>query len=226
MSFLEQIHGGYVYSRRLRVLGDHLAEMLPGHARVLDVGSGDGLLANLIRQRRPDLEMIGIDVLIRDQTHIPIQSFDGKHIPFNDESFDIVMFIDVLHHTEDPCFLLGEAVRVARQGLVIKDHTLNGFLAGPTLRFMDRIGNQRHGVTLPYNYWTRKQWLQAFEKLGLKTEAWTNKLGLYPLPANWVFDRSLHFVARLDRKKPTGSVSGGSDPCPNPNEPASTHCHG
>ena len=62
-----------------------------------------------------------------------------------------------------PRQLLREAVRVARRGLLIKDHTLTGFLAGPTLRLMDRVGNQRHGVALPYNYWTQQQWLRNFE---------------------------------------------------------------
>jgi hypothetical protein len=106
----------------------------------------------------------------------------------------------VLHHAEDAKHLLREAVRVARQGLIIKDHTLSGFLAGPTLRLMDRVGNQRYGVALPYNYWAPKQWMEAFEALGLRVGAWNSDLGLYARPARWLFDRSLHFVARLDRK--------------------------
>ena len=46
------------------------------------------------------------------------------------------MFVDVLLHTLDPMILLREAIRVARQTVVIKDHTLDGLLAGPTLRAM------------------------------------------------------------------------------------------
>jgi hypothetical protein len=82
---------------------------------------------------------------------------------------------------------------------VIKDHTLTGILAGPTLRLMDRISNARHGVALPFNYWTPEQWTLACDELGLKTGAWKNQLGLYPRPARWIFDRSLHFVALLER---------------------------
>jgi hypothetical protein len=37
--------------------------------------------------------------------------------------------------------LLREAARVAREAVVIKDHTKNGLAADATLRFMDRIGN-------------------------------------------------------------------------------------
>ena len=134
--------------------------------------------AHTVRQRRPDIDIKGIDVLVREQTHVLVEAFDGKNIPHDDASFDFVMFVDVLHHSDDPLHLLGEAVRVARQSLLIKDHLLTGFLAGPTLRLMDEVGNRRHGVALPYNYWTRQQWLQSFESLGLKIGAWKSKLGL------------------------------------------------
>ena len=77
------------------------------------------------------------------------------------------MLVDVLHQTDDPMNLLREAVRVARQAIVIKDHLLQGAFAYPTLRFMDWVGNARHGVALPYNYWTPAEWHGAFDKLGL-----------------------------------------------------------
>jgi SAM-dependent methyltransferase len=198
MSWVEAIHGRYVHDRRSRVLSDHLAQAVPENGLVLDVGSGDGLLGQLISQIHPDLTIKGIDVLVRPRTHIPTEQYDGKRIPYGDSSFDGVMFIDVLHHTTDPMILLREAIRVARRTIVIKDHLLDGLFASQTLRFMDRAGNARHGVSLPYNYWTKETWLAAFDTLGLRVGMWTAKLGLYPRPASWLFDRSLHFVARLD----------------------------
>jgi SAM-dependent methyltransferase len=201
-SLIERIHGAYVHSRRDRVLAQLLGDVLPRNARVLDVGAGDGLLARLIMDRRLDLTITGIDVLVRPETHIPIQLFDGKSIPYADRSFDVVLFVDVLHHTEDPIVLLREATRVAAHSVVIKDHTLNGFLAGPTLRFMDEVGNRRHGVVLPYNYLPRKTWDRAFELLRLQPTIWHSRLNLYPAIANWLFGRGLHFVARLEHKEP------------------------
>ena len=164
------------------------------------MGCGDGRIARSLLERRPDLTLTGIDVLMRKMTHIPVEWFDGSRIPAESGSCDIVTFVDVLHHVEDPMPLLREAIRVARQGIVIKDHTKNGFLAGTTLRFMDWVGNARHGVALPYNYWPRQQWHAAIESLGLTTKIWQSDLGLYPWPANWFFDRSLHFIARFDRQ--------------------------
>jgi SAM-dependent methyltransferase len=197
MSLVSEVHGRYVHSRRVRVLGRLLAELLPPQARVLDVGCGDGRLSRLIGDLRPDIAIEGVDVLVRGETEISVTWFDGRNLPMADASFDAVVCADVLHHAEDPLLLLSEMQRVAGQALVIKDHTLNGPLAGPTLRFMDRVGNARHGVALPYHYWTREQWLAACRQLGLKIDDWTSDLKLYPRPADWIFGRSLHFVARL-----------------------------
>lgn len=185
--------------RRVRVLLEHLASLIPKGARVLDVGCGDGVLACLLLQHRPDIEIQGIDVLIRNQTTIRIDQFDGEVIPFDDASFDVVMLVNVLHHTEDPNILLREAARVSSESIVIKDHTSDGFLANATLIFMDWVGNIGLGVPLPYEFWPRWRWIEAIEKLGLKIAVWKNDLRLHPWPATLIFDRSLHFVARLER---------------------------
>jgi SAM-dependent methyltransferase len=201
MNFVERIHGGYVHDRRVHVLKRELSAHLPSHGRVLDVGCGDGLLASMIKQAKPNLSITGIDVLLRESSRIPISKFNGREIPFADASFDAVMFVDVLHHTEEPEVLLKEALRVTRATIVLKDHTRDGVLADATLRFMDRIGNQRHNVALPYNYWPERKWRDTFAALGLKVRRWQSRLGLYPLPADWVFGRSLHFIATLERDR-------------------------
>ncbi|MCG8584022.1 MAG: class I SAM-dependent methyltransferase, partial [Pirellulales bacterium] len=197
MSVIDRAHGSLVHSRRVRVLAEKIADILPQDASVLDVGCGDGLLARKIIESRPDIDIRGVDVLVREDTAIPVKAFDGTQIPHGDRSFDVVMFVDVLHHTEDPMVLLQEARRVARRAIVIKDHTLDGFMAGPTLRFMDRVGNARHGVALPYNYWPKQRWLNAFDELGLNIELWIDRLGLYPWPGGAIFERSLHYLTRL-----------------------------
>lgn len=198
MSLIEKIHGGYVYRRRVRIVASHVAQLVPRDAQVLDVGSGDGLIASLVAEQRPDITVEGVDVMVRPFTHIPVAGFDGRRLPHGDKSVDVVMFIDMLHHTEDPMVLLREGARVGRKAVVIKDHARDGFLAGPALRFMDWVGNARYGVVLPYNYWPAARWREAFETLGWSVGEWNGTLKLYPWPANWLFDQSLHFVARLD----------------------------
>jgi SAM-dependent methyltransferase len=193
---LAPVHTHYVHSRRVRVLADMLAPLLPKGGRVLDVGCGDGRLTRAIADRRPDLDMSGVDILVRADTAVPVSAFDGETLLFADGTFDAVLCVDVLHHTVDPRLLLAELARVGRQ-VVLKDHTRDGFLAGATLRTMDWVGNARHGVALPYTYFTRHDWENAFTSLSLTVERFQPKVPLYFPPVSWVCGRRLHFIAVL-----------------------------
>ena len=197
MRVVERVHERFVFGRRIEILAAVLADLLPRDADVLDIGCGDGQLALRTMALRPDLSVTGLDVLVRPDAHIEVEAFEGDVIPRDDDSADAVMLVDVLHHTEEPSALLAEAARVARRHVVLKDHTADGFMAFPVLRLMDWVGNSSKGVALPYNYWTRDEWARAFESIQLEVEAYRDTLGLYPAPASWVFERSLHFVARL-----------------------------
>src|SRR5262245_8551435 len=73
MNLLEQVHTSYVHTRRASVLRDHLTEVLPKTATVLDVGCGDGLISYLMMQKRPDIKIKGVDILQRSQTQIPVE---------------------------------------------------------------------------------------------------------------------------------------------------------
>jgi SAM-dependent methyltransferase len=193
------LHERLVYQRRLRALRDAISPLLPRNARILDVGCGDGLLDAMLMEVRPDVRISGIDVLARPRSYIPVEHYDGRTIPHDEGAFDAVLIVDVLHHTEDPSVLIREAARISPSCVIIKDHTRNGFLAGPTLRLMDWAGNARHGVALPYNYWTRRQWDTAFATAGLAPTVWLPRPRLYPWWTNWAFGRSLHFITQLVR---------------------------
>jgi SAM-dependent methyltransferase len=202
MSAIGVLHEKLVFNRRVEILAGWFAQLAPPSARILDVGCGDGLISAVLQSRRPDLALRGIDVLPRNHTHIPVEIFDGSRIPFDDGSFDVVLFSDVLHHTPDPAVLLREARRVAAHCVLIKDHNRNGLAAGARLRFMDWVGNARFGVALPYNYWTERQWRTAWKEIGLTPDQLITNVGLYPPPANWIFGARLHFIARLTKCPP------------------------
>src|SRR5262245_8174328 len=150
---LNALHYKLVFERRVHVLSEVLARILPMNAKVLDVGTGAGSIAKLIMRQRRDVAIQGVDIVRRPKTRIPIKLFDGQHLPFSDASFDCVMLVDVLHHTEDPRMGLVEASRVSKRHVIVKDHLLDGLLASKhILRFMDWVGNYGHDVALPYNY--------------------------------------------------------------------------
>lgn len=191
------IHETFVFNRRVSVLVDSLGALIPAGSSILDVGTGDGQIAKAMAAMQPGNRVEGIDVMKRPTTHIPVALFDGATIPFEDKSFDVVSFVDVLHHTDDPSVLIAEASRVARRAVVIKDHLSETRLDHATLRLMDWVGNAPHGVVLPYNYASRADWMGWFAGAGLDVDHFATEVPLYPWPFSAVFGRELHFVARL-----------------------------
>jgi len=192
-----QAHEKLVFNRRVRVLVDEIGKLLPPQSQMLDVGTGDGQIAKMIGERQEGTVVQGIDIMHREVIHIPVTLFDGKVIPMEDNSVDVVTFVDVLHHTDDPQILISEASRVARKAVIIKDHLSENALDHATLRAMDWVGNAPHGVVLPYNYAPRKDWDKCFTNAGLETDEFVTDIPLYPAPLSWVFGRKLHFIARL-----------------------------
>lgn len=192
-----QAHEKLVFNRRVRVLVEEIGALLPAGAQMLDVGTGDGQIAKMIGARQDGIVVQGMDIMKRGTIHIPVTVFDGKTIPMDDDSVDVVTFVDVLHHTDDPQRLIIEAARVARKAVIIKDHLSENRIDHLTLRAMDWVGNAPHGVVLPYNYAPRRDWDHWFATAGLTTHAFVTDIPLYPAPLSWVFGRKLHFIARL-----------------------------
>lgn len=205
MRTADLFHGAMVAPRRAAVLARSIAPLLPPSASVLDLGAGDGFLASLINIQRPDTSMVGVDVVPRVKSFVPVLQYDGLRAPYADRAFDAVVLVDVLHHARDPRALFGEAVRLARQRVIVKDHICESGLDRMLLRFMDRVSNARFGVPLPFNYLSLREWKELFSSVG-STSSWNDALGLYPWPATLLFDRSMHFIAAVDVA--TGSHRG------------------
>ena len=198
--YFEKLHQKKILKRRIGVLGKQIVPLLSANSSILDVGCGSGELAKYISELKSDLKISGIDTLIRDDTDIPVVAYDGNTIPFDDNYFDVVMLVDVLHHVDHHKILLQEALRVTKKYILIKDHTQDGFLAKQRLSFMDRVGNCRFGVDVIYNYLSEKKWRKLFNELDLEVIHWKSQLNLYPFPASLLFDANLHYIALLQKQ--------------------------
>ena len=196
------LHGKAVFGRRVRVLAERLAPLLPA-GRVLDVGCGDGNVAKALLALRPDLTIEGYDVLERPRAEIPVTRFDGRRLPVPDGAGAAVLLVDVLHHADDAAALLAECARAAPV-VVVKDHLMRSWLDGRILAFMDWVGNAPHGVVLPSRYFSPASWSDAVSRAGLTETARNDVPGLYPFPFSLVFGRGLQFTARLERKESAG----------------------
>ncbi len=197
MSLAAAMHHRFGREPRSQALAAAIADLLPPRAVALDLGCGDGKLAQRVSRARPDVRIIGADTLSRHGCAISMVRYDGARLPFPPNAFDVVLLVDVVHHAASPLALLAEAGRVARSAVLLKDHLVDRFGARPVLRFMDWMGNARRGVALPYNYWRRADWQRAFADLHWSVAAWREHLDLYRGPLAPVFETGLHFMALL-----------------------------
>ncbi|HKM81836.1 MAG TPA: class I SAM-dependent methyltransferase [Candidatus Acidoferrum sp.] len=198
-SALQAAHARMVFGRRVRVLAECLSARIPPRCAVLDIGCGDGTIGSLLAKPGSEISLEGVEFAPRPQCAIRCRAFDGAELPFADGSFDVCLFVDVLHHTDDPSILLREARRVTRRFVLIKDHLSENRFDFKTLQFMDWVGNRPHGVRLPYNYQSRKEWEASFAKCGLSIAQWTSEVPLYPFPFSLLVGRGLHFVTLLEK---------------------------
>ncbi len=186
------------------MLAEMLAAQIPAGASVLDIGCGDGTLANLITEFNPSATIKGIEFAPRENCRIECKVFDGATIPYPAASFDVCMFVDVLHHVGNSQGierLLCEACRASRKFVLIKDHLSESGLDFRTLQFMDWVGNRPHGVVLPYNYQSRGEWDKHFLASGLSVKEWQARVPLYPFPFDALFGRRLHFIGLLEKSE-------------------------
>lgn len=98
----------------------------PAQARVLEVGCGTGVLTRVLALW-PDVgEVVGVDpapVFLRkarelaaELPNLTFREADGRSLPFENETFDAVVFDSTLSHVPGPERALAEAFRVLRPG--------------------------------------------------------------------------------------------------------------
>jgi SAM-dependent methyltransferase len=110
------------------VLADDYAARLKA-GRVMDLGCGAGDSVDLFRMVDPEVSWVGVDiedspeVSGRTRADAEFVTFDGRRLPFDDGSFELVYCKQVLEHVEHPRELLAEVARVLAPG---------GHLAGST----------------------------------------------------------------------------------------------
>lgn len=101
---------------------------------ILDIGTGTARIPIAIAKRRSDCKIFAIDLSanmlqvasrnIKEKklkNNITLQQIDAKNLDFKDDSFDIVICSNMLHHLEDPTRALNEIKRVVKKdgGIIV-----------------------------------------------------------------------------------------------------------
>jgi SAM-dependent methyltransferase len=108
------------YRGRRRIVCDELAQLPVGsQARVLDAGCGSGRLLDELRGYG---HVTGLDLnpdsveIARSRGHEDVQQGPVENLPFADETFDLVISLDMVEHTADDRVTLTELRRVTKPG--------------------------------------------------------------------------------------------------------------
>jgi ubiquinone/menaquinone biosynthesis C-methylase UbiE len=85
----------------------------PGKGRLLEIGAGTGVQAQLLRARGYDVVAIDLaDSNYKEQRICPIVEYDGIHIPAEASSFDAIFSSNTLEHVAEITSFLAETKRV------------------------------------------------------------------------------------------------------------------
>lgn len=147
---------------------------------ILEVGAAEGWVGKEIKSRHPSFRIQLLDVIDLNQTELPLKLYDGKAIPFADNSFDTVIVMMVLHHCEDPEAVLQEAARVSKKRLVVTESVYRFWAGHYLLWFMDNLVNSlRSGgwMAKGLHFRTVPEWEETFERYGLRLlrKKWISK---------------------------------------------------
>ncbi|MDP9078080.1 MAG: class I SAM-dependent methyltransferase [Bacteroidota bacterium] len=107
----------------------HIIDVCRGRIfkKVLEVGAGDGSILKLLADKDFAPEYHAVEISESGVEHIKtreiknlksVQIFDGYKLPFEDNSFDLIILSHVLEHVEHERILLRELKRVARHYII------------------------------------------------------------------------------------------------------------
>lgn len=208
--------------------------------RAVDLGAGHGITCvalaregfhvTAVEPDRSDLVGRGAIARLADELSLHVEALDGtaETIPVPDDSFDVALAREVLHHTRDLPRACREIYRVLRPGgrfLSLRDHVISSRSDLP--RFLE--SHALHRLYGGENAFLEREYLEAVRAAGFLVErrlrsfdsvinfaphsrdglrqAFASRVGRIPLAATtvsallspeWVFDRFLSVMSTID----------------------------
>ena len=134
--------------------------------KVLDVGCGNAVVSKVLIDVL-DIDLYGTDIIDYRKENISFKQMENENkLPFDDSSFDYVMFNDILHHTINVEALLTEADRIAENVLIFED------CSGLLMNIIDIGLNHFYcsKMSCPLNFRTEQEWELLFKSFDFEVE--------------------------------------------------------
>jgi len=167
---------------------------------VLDLGAGEGYVGQVLQQVC-SARVTLVDVAPMNRTELQHQIYDGRHLPFGDDTFDVSLLYFVLHHAHDPEAVLREARRTAGNRVLVVESVYEASWDLRLLTFLDRFANRwRSGGLMKaqeehLHFRTAAAWRAFFEGEGVEILAEQRR-------GRWIHKQALFVLAPSHGKNP------------------------
>jgi ubiquinone/menaquinone biosynthesis C-methylase UbiE len=143
-----------------------IARILKPGSAVLDVGCGNGFIAHHLSALL-NFSVVGLDVGHSNKAHINYLTYDGRHFPVADRTFDAVLLCYVLHHAQDARLVLDEVRRVLSEGgvAIVYEDRPSGLWDRAVCWTHDKKWRGRTG---PCTFQLEHEWQRMFQLAGFK----------------------------------------------------------
>lgn len=187
---------------------EYLKQYLPEKGRSIEIGCGSGRLSLYLAQKGYETTLLdnspaALDVAKRNYEIMKIKGDfvlgDALRLPFNDNSFDVVISTGLLEHFEEPIYVMKEMVRILKPGgLFYSDICPKKFSLLTSLDFIGEfISGEREAF---YEKKMDKKYIeQLLDKLYLQ-KVKVFSAGVLPPRGIPLFRSKLSFVADIEFK--------------------------
>jgi len=156
LGWIFKTFGPVIYPQSVRTSLCNALSTLSPHATVLDVGGGTGVMCEFAYTCRDDLDFTAVDpaegMLKHAKAYVKTHKASAEALPFEDNSFDMILMGEALHHFNDIDLALKETVRVLKKegGLFIYDFNVNTF-KGKSICTMEKLLGEPGNFFEPYD---------------------------------------------------------------------------
>ena len=168
LGWMFKTFGPAIYPSSVRTsLCDFLQGLSP-RATVLDVGGGTGVMCEFAYACRNDLDFTVVDpatgMLKHAKEYVETHKASAEALPFKDNSFDMILMGEALHHFNDIDLAMKETARVLKKGggLFIYDFDVNTFKGKSICRVEKLLGE-------PGNFFDPESLSIVLESYGFST---------------------------------------------------------